>query len=121
MHNVNEIWKLVDFEYLKMENETSTSRLILNSEGMEWWLNGIKILERINNFVKWYPLPLALIMTYIGNTLVIIILLFGKNTVPKLIKTLRVYYITIAILDMGVTIGANLPYYIGTDLLEILL
>ena len=61
-----------------------------------------------------YYLPLTLVLGLLTNSLVLAVM-FGSSAFRKRTsKTARLYYIAIAIADIGCAINAPLPWFLGT-------
>lgn len=100
-----------------MANITSQATYEAEEYEFQWLVNGLFMIDQIHTLAKIYFLPVGLVLNYLNNNIIIFILLFGKFTVPKLLKTLRIYYLAIAMLDQVVTFGVQLSYYIGMELM----
>lgn len=92
-----------------------SNSLILNEE--------VTILMQIVSFINSYVLPTilsyllipAILLSLINNSLIIIIFSSSKQISTRITKSVRVYYIAMAISDINDTISCHLRYFLGNN------
>lgn len=64
-------------------------------------------------FMFMYILPPTIFLSWINNSLVIIMFLFNKQVIQRITKSVRIYYIAIAITDISDSTSLHLRYFLG--------
>ena len=94
---------------------STLSNTITTISGEQVLLN---IASYINNnmipFMFMYILPPTIILSWVNNTIVIIMFWFNKQVIQRITKSVRLYYIAIAITDISDSTSLHLRYFLGT-------
>ncbi len=60
-----------------------------------------------------YFLPFAIALSLINNVIIIGIFMKSKRVINNITKTMRIYYIAIAISDINISLPLHLTYFLG--------
>lgn len=77
----------------------------------------IVIANYINNKILpamlMYMMPPTIFISFLNNTIVILIFIFNKQVIQRITKSVRIYYVAISISDINDTITVHLRYFLG--------